>query len=92
MASRRGGIPAMGDNREQEEVEEIATLSPRTSTIRLPAVGDSLGDLHEKFDRMMDSLENAFKVELPPDLPIHQVFTVADLKHHHAPDNFKLAN
>ena len=57
MAGRRGGILAAGDNREQEEVEEIAALSPRTSTVRLLAIEDSLGDLHEKFDRMMDSLE-----------------------------------
>ncbi|KAA0056057.1 putative fructokinase-6 [Cucumis melo var. makuwa] len=57
MAGGRGGIPAAGDNREQEEVEEIATLSPRTSMVRLLAVEDSLGDLHEKFDRVMDSLE-----------------------------------
>ncbi|KAA0057344.1 RNA-directed DNA polymerase-like protein [Cucumis melo var. makuwa] len=57
MADRRGGIPAAGDNREQEEVEAIATLSPRTSTVRLLAVKDFLGDLHEKFNRMMDNLE-----------------------------------
>ncbi|TYK11219.1 DExH-box ATP-dependent RNA helicase DExH7 [Cucumis melo var. makuwa] len=57
MVDRRGGIPAVGDNREQEEVEEITTLSPRTSTVCLLAVEDSLGDLHVKFDRVMDSLE-----------------------------------
>ncbi|KAA0040480.1 hypothetical protein E5676_scaffold278G00510 [Cucumis melo var. makuwa] len=31
MAGRRGAIPAVGDNREQEEAEEITVLSPRTS-------------------------------------------------------------
>ncbi|KAA0063032.1 zf-CCHC domain-containing protein [Cucumis melo var. makuwa] len=57
MASRRGNNPTARDNREQEEVEEIATLSPRTSTVRLLAVEDSLGDLHGKTNRMMDYLE-----------------------------------
>ncbi|TYK11204.1 reverse transcriptase [Cucumis melo var. makuwa] len=57
MAGRREGIPATGDNREQEEVEENAALSPRTSTVCFLAVEDSLGDLHEKFDRVMDTLE-----------------------------------
>uniref|UniRef100_A0A9I9E8E5 Uncharacterized protein n=1 Tax=Cucumis melo TaxID=3656 RepID=A0A9I9E8E5_CUCME len=46
-----------GNNCEQEEAKEIIVLSPRTSTIRLLTVEDSLGDLHDKFDRMMDSIE-----------------------------------
>ena len=44
-------------NREQEGVEEIAALFPRTSTVRLLAIEDSLGDLHEKIDRVMDRLD-----------------------------------
>ena len=56
MAGRRR-IPAAGDNHEQEEVEEIAALSPRTS----------LGDLHRKIDRVMDNFEllNRRMDELP---------------------------
>ncbi|KAA0056581.1 reverse transcriptase [Cucumis melo var. makuwa] len=57
MAGQRGAIPAAWDNREQQEAEEITVLSPRTSTVHLLAVEDSLGDLHDKFDKMMDSLE-----------------------------------
>ena len=52
----------------QEEVEEIAALSPETSTVRLLAVEESLGDLHNKFDRMMENFEllNRRMDELPP--------------------------
>ena len=57
MAGRRR-IPAAGDNREQEEVEETATLSPRTTTVRLLAVEDSLGDLHDKMNKVMDNLDS----------------------------------
>ncbi|TYK21018.1 2-methoxy-6-polyprenyl-1,4-benzoquinol methylase [Cucumis melo var. makuwa] len=49
--------PCHGGQPEQEKVEEIDTLSPRTSTVHLLAFEDSLGDLHEKFDRVMDTLE-----------------------------------
>ena len=67
MAGWRGPIPSTGDNHEQEEAEEIAALSPRTSTVRLLAVENSLGDRHDKFDRMMDNLEalNRREGELP---------------------------
>ena len=57
MAGRRR-IPTAGDNREQEEVEEIAALSPRTSMVHLLAVEDSLGDLHDKMNRVVDRLES----------------------------------
>ena len=57
MAGRRGNNPATGDNRVQEEAEDTAALSPRTSTVRLLAVEDSLGDLHRKIDRVMDNFE-----------------------------------
>ena len=57
MAGRRR-IPIAGDNREQEEVEEIAALSPMTSTVRLLVVEDSLGDLHDKMNRVMDNLNS----------------------------------
>ena len=36
--------------------------------------------------------DNAFKIELPPDVHIHPVFNVADLKLYYAPDDFKLAS
>ncbi|KAA0035682.1 DNA/RNA polymerases superfamily protein [Cucumis melo var. makuwa] len=35
--------------------------------------------------------DNAYKIELPPDLHIHPVFNVADLKQYYAPDDFNLA-
>ena len=36
--------------------------------------------------------ENAFKVELSPDMNIHLVFNIVDLKPYYASDEFKLAN
>ena len=57
MAGRRATNPAAGDDRVQEEVEEIAALSPKTSTVCLLAVEGSLGDLHDKVDRMMENFD-----------------------------------
>ena len=57
MAGRRVNNPATGENRVQEAAEEITVLSPKTSTVRLLAVEESLGDLHNKFDRLMESVE-----------------------------------
>ena len=34
---------------------------------------------------------NAFKIDLPPNIHIHPVFNVADLKPYHVPDHFRLA-
>ena len=36
--------------------------------------------------------ENAYKIELPPNMHIHPVFNVADLKQYYAPDSFNLAD
>ena len=36
--------------------------------------------------------ENAYKIELPPDMHIHPIFNVADLKQYYAPDSFNLAD
>ena len=57
MAGRRVNNPATGENRVQEAAEEITVLSPKTSTVRLLAVEESLGDLHNKFDRLMETEE-----------------------------------
>ena len=57
MAGQSGRIPAAENNCEQEEVEEIAALSPRTSTVRLLAVLTPWGDLHDKMTTVMDSLD-----------------------------------
>ena len=57
MAGRRGNNPAAGENRAQEAAKEITALSPRTTTVRLLAVEESLEDLHNKFDRLMESVE-----------------------------------
>ena len=57
MAGRRVNNPATGENRVQEAAEEITVLSPKTSTVRLLAVEESMGDLHNKFDRLMESVE-----------------------------------
>ena len=35
--------------------------------------------------------DNAYKIKLPPDLHIHLVFNVADLKQYYASDDFNLA-
>ena len=53
MVGQRVINPAAGDDSVQEEVEEIVALSPKTSMIRLLAVEGSLGDLHNKFDKLM---------------------------------------
>ncbi|KAA0033032.1 eIF-2-alpha kinase GCN2 isoform X5 [Cucumis melo var. makuwa] len=57
MAGWRAVNPAAGDDCEQKEAEEIAALSPKTSTIRLLAVEDSWEERHNKFDRMLESFE-----------------------------------
>ena len=51
----------------QEEAEEIAALSPKTMMILLLAVEESLGDLHSKFDRLMENVDVLnWRMEEPP--------------------------
>ena len=57
MAGRRAINLGAGDDCVQEEVEKIAAFSPKTLTIRLLAVEESLGDLHKNFDRMLEDFE-----------------------------------
>ncbi|KAA0049687.1 plasma membrane ATPase 1 [Cucumis melo var. makuwa] len=57
MAGWRRNNPAAGDDREQEEAEEITALSPKILMIHLLAVEESLGDLHDKFDRLLENFE-----------------------------------
>ena len=69
MARRRGNNPAVGEHRAQEEAEAITALSPRTTTVRLLAVEESLGDLHNKFDRLMESVDLLSRREEDPQPP-----------------------
>ena len=69
MAGRRGNNPAAGEHRAQEEAEEITALSPRTTTVRLLTVEESLGDLHNKFDRLMESVDLLSRREEYPQPP-----------------------
>ena len=67
MAGRRGINPVAGDDCVQEEAEEITALSPKTPTIHLLAVEESLGDLHSKFDRLMENVGMLnWRMEEPP--------------------------
>ena len=60
----------MGEDRAQEVAEDNVVLSPRTTTVRLLAVEDSLGDLHRKIDRVMDNFELlARRIDEPPAPP-----------------------
>lgn len=69
MADRRAINLAMRDDRAQE-AEEIALLSLKTSTICFLTLEDTLGDLHNKYDRMLENFEILNRrIDEPPVLP-----------------------